>query len=68
MASFSRRAERSFLLFDARSFVVWHLKRKSGGPALFAPSLNVQGDDTHDNSGFSVTRSINDSFPEPRER
>ncbi len=27
---------------------------KSGGPPLFAPSLNVQGDDTHNNSGFSV--------------
>jgi hypothetical protein len=28
--------------------------RKSGGPPLFAPSLNVQGDDTHNNSGLSV--------------
>jgi hypothetical protein len=27
---------------------------KSGGPPLFAPSLKVEGDDTHDNSGFSV--------------
>jgi hypothetical protein len=27
---------------------------KSSGPSPFAPSLNVQGDDTHNNSGFSV--------------
>jgi hypothetical protein len=27
---------------------------KPSGPPLFAPSLNVQGDDTHNNSGFSV--------------
>jgi hypothetical protein len=27
---------------------------KSGGPPLFEPSLKVQGDDTHNNSGFSV--------------
>jgi hypothetical protein len=27
---------------------------KSSGPPPFAPSLNVQGDDTHNNSGFSV--------------
>jgi hypothetical protein len=32
----------------------WRLPRKSGGPPLFAPSLNVKGDDTHNNSGFSV--------------
>jgi hypothetical protein len=28
--------------------------RKSGGPPLFVPSLKVQGDDTHNDSGFSV--------------
>ena len=27
---------------------------KSSGPPPVAPSLNVQGDDTHNNSGFSV--------------
>jgi hypothetical protein len=27
---------------------------KSSGPPPFAPSLNVQGDDAHNNSGFSV--------------
>jgi hypothetical protein len=27
---------------------------KSCGPPLLAPSLKVQGDDTHTNSGFSV--------------
>src|SRR5207244_10221737 len=27
---------------------------KSSGPPPFAPSLNVQRDDTHNNSGFSV--------------
>ena len=32
----------------------WRLPCKSGGPPLFAPSLNVQGDDTHNSSGFSV--------------
>src|SRR5450631_3292898 len=31
-----------------------HRPQKSGGPSLFAPSLKVQGDDTHNNSGFSV--------------
>jgi hypothetical protein len=30
----------------------WRLPRKSGGPPLFAPSLKVQGNDTHNNSGF----------------
>ena len=28
--------------------------RESSGPPPFAPSLNVQGDATHNNSGFSV--------------
>jgi hypothetical protein len=28
--------------------------RKSGSPPPFAPFLKVQGDDTHNNSGFSV--------------
>ena len=28
--------------------------RKSSGPPLFVPSLKVQGDDTHNDSGFSV--------------
>jgi hypothetical protein len=28
--------------------------RKSSGPPPFAPSLNVHGDDTHNNSRFSV--------------
>jgi hypothetical protein len=32
----------------------WRLPRKSGGPPLFAPSLKVKGDDTHNNSEFSV--------------
>ena len=32
----------------------WRLPRKSGGPPLFAPSLQVQGDDTHNDSGCSV--------------
>ncbi|MFY9955270.1 hypothetical protein, partial [Bradyrhizobium sp.] len=27
---------------------------ESGGPALFEPSLKVQGDNTHNNSEFSV--------------
>ena len=27
---------------------------KSGGPPLYEPSFKVQGDDTHNNSGFSV--------------
>src|SRR6266851_5488598 len=31
-----------------------HRPQKSGGPPLFAPSLKVQGDDTHNNSRFSV--------------
>jgi hypothetical protein len=30
----------------------WCLPRKSGGPPLFAPSLQVQGNDSHNNSGF----------------
>jgi hypothetical protein len=32
----------------------WRLPRKSGGPPLFEPSLKINGDDTHNNSGFSV--------------
>jgi hypothetical protein len=32
----------------------WRLPRKSGGPPLFAPSLKIKGNDTHNNSGFSV--------------
>jgi hypothetical protein len=50
------RAELLTLLFMlallGRGF--WRLPRKSGGPPLFAPSLKVKGDDTHNNSGFSV--------------
>jgi hypothetical protein len=42
------------LLFALLRRGFWRLPRKSGGPPLFAPSLNVQGDDTHDHSGFSV--------------
>jgi hypothetical protein len=30
------------------------LPGKSSGPPPFAPSLNVDGDDAHNNSGFSV--------------
>jgi hypothetical protein len=52
----------------ARSFVLWSLRRKSGRPPPFAPSLNVQGDDAHNNSRFLVmARSITDSFPAPHE-
>jgi hypothetical protein len=40
--------------FNACSLTIW--QPKSGSPTLFAPSLNVQGDDVHDNSGFSVWR------------
>jgi hypothetical protein len=43
----------------------WRLPRKSCGPPLFAPSLNVKGDDTHNNSGFSVTPSIAKQLPGP---
>jgi hypothetical protein len=32
----------------------WRLPRKSGGPPLFEPPLKINGDDTHNNSGFSV--------------
>jgi hypothetical protein len=50
------RAELLTLLFMlgllGRGF--WRLPRKSGGPPLFAPSLKVKGDDTHNNSEFSV--------------
>jgi hypothetical protein len=53
---FGGRAELLTLLFMlallGRGF--WRLPRKSGGPPLFAPSLKVKGDDTHNNSGFSV--------------
>ncbi len=53
---FGSRAELLILLFKVallgRGF--WRLPGKSGGPPLFAPSLKVQGDDTHNNSGFSV--------------
>jgi hypothetical protein len=53
---FGGRAELLTLLFMlallGRGF--WRLPRKSGGPPLFAPSLKLQGDDTHNNSGFSV--------------
>jgi hypothetical protein len=53
---FGGRAELLTLLFMlallGRGF--WRLPRKSGGPPLFAPSLNVKGDDTHNNSGLSV--------------
>ncbi len=42
---------------------------KSGGPPLFAPSLKVQGDDTRNDSGFSVIRRPQspNNFPEPCE-
>jgi hypothetical protein len=32
---------------------------KSSGPPPFAPSLNVYGDDAHNNSGFSVIDALN---------
>jgi hypothetical protein len=43
--------------------------RKSGGPPLFAPSLKVQGDNTHNNSGFSLFDALNHQsyFPHPCE-
>jgi len=51
---FVGRAEPLTLLFMLallrRGF--WRLPRKSGGPPLFTPSLKVQRDITHDNSGF----------------
>jgi len=55
---FGGRAELLTLLFMVALFGrgFWRLPRKSGGPPLFAPSLNVQGEDTHNNSGFSVIR------------
>jgi hypothetical protein len=38
---------------------------KSSGPPPFAPSLNVHGDDAHNNSGFSVIDAlINDYLAE----
>ena len=59
------RAELLTLLFMlallGRGF--WRLPRKSGGPPLFAPSLKVKGDDTHNNSGFSVISSIARQLP-----
>jgi hypothetical protein len=51
---FGGRAELLILLFAFLRRGFWRLPRKSGGPPLFAPSLNVQGDDTHAHSGFSV--------------
>jgi hypothetical protein len=52
--SFVGRAGPLILLFMlallGRGF--WRLPRKSGGPPLFTPSLKVQWDVTHDNSGF----------------
>jgi hypothetical protein len=52
--AFAGRAEPLILLFPLLRRGFWRLPRKSGGPPLFAPSLNVQGDDTHNHSGFSV--------------
>jgi hypothetical protein len=43
----------------------FHRPRKSSGPPLFAPSLKVQGDDTHNNSGLfgDLTPSIAEQLP-----
>ena len=38
--------------------------RKSSGPPPFAPSLNVQRDDTHGNSGFCGLTPFNRQLPE----
>jgi hypothetical protein len=52
--AFAGRGELLMLLLPFKAMLPLGHARKSSGPPPFASSLNVQGDDSHNNSGFLV--------------